>query len=163
MSVLIRDFDPKDYESVKALYLSTTKDFPQIPEKYFYESLDKDLKDVSSFYQTRKESPKDGFFVVEDENKVIGGMVGLQYHSDKDAELRRMVISSEWRNKHLGVKLVTHLLDFAKEQGFSRVFLATSDYVTAARNLYMKCGFKESKQFKIEGYPHTIIEYEYLF
>lgn len=76
------------------------------------------------------------FFVCEINGKVIG-CCSLEIYSQKLAEIRSLVVSSEYRNKGIGSALVKKCLDEAKNKGIYQVIS-----VTDKSDLFERFGFK---------------------
>jgi N-acetylglutamate synthase-like GNAT family acetyltransferase len=163
----IRDYNSNDLEGGKAVLVNGLEEHKYIPKEYTDKWINEFAKEILENFQIpNKESPKGGFFVVEstDNNKVIG-IVGLEAKPNKEAELRRMYILKEERGKKIGGKLVKHVLDFAKKEGFEKVNLYTAE-VGGAGLFYEKCGFKLVEEIihKIENSKHKetkVFKYEY--
>ncbi|WP_225036160.1 GNAT family N-acetyltransferase [Winogradskyella sp. SM1960] len=87
---------------------------------------------------------KKAYFVVENGNDIIGGagISPLDNHEGKVCELQKMYFMSEARGKGLGAEMMKTCLEFAKQAGFKQCYLETLPYMTDARKLYRKVGFK---------------------
>ncbi|AUC86592.1 GNAT family N-acetyltransferase [Polaribacter sp. ALD11] len=86
---------------------------------------------------------KVAYFVVEHNNKVIGG-AGIAKLDNCEAnicELQKMYFLPIARGKGLGTSLISKCLEKAKEFGFENCYLETMPYMEAARKLYKKNGF----------------------
>ncbi|XP_071350706.1 N-acetyltransferase 8-like 2 isoform X2 [Trachinotus anak] len=111
---------------------------------YVRERLRTDMQDIPGNYLSR---PDDCFWVAEaevDGRVQIMGMVAVmakQSGKEKYGELFRMIISPLCRRVGLGFRLAQIVVEFCKEQGFSKVVLETSSTQTAAVALYEKLGF----------------------
>lgn len=91
------------------------------------------------------------FLVIEENNRIIGaGAVHVMW--EDLAEVRTMAIFPEYRGKGYGSKLLTALLDRARELGVKRVFCLTFE-----TNFFSTHGFKE-----IEGTPVEAQVYQQL-
>ena len=73
---------------------------------YIQRSLSDDLSDIPGHYLN---TPSNGFWVAESAGQ-IKGMVGIQYRSDEEAELRRMSVASDTRRQGIGRRLCALLL-----------------------------------------------------
>jgi ribosomal protein S18 acetylase RimI-like enzyme len=71
------------------------------------------------------------------------GTGGLITVDAKTARVVRMSVSRNHRRKRIGRALVTHLLDVARQRGFTRVIVATERGWDDAIGLYKYCGFTE--------------------
>lgn len=100
-----------------------------------------DLSDIDKHYM---KSDGTHMWVAEFSEKVIG-MVGLyktDSHKPGTVELLRMSVSSSWRGKGIGKKLLRELIYFAKQNGHQRIILSTASAQLTAAGLYAKAGFK---------------------
>lgn len=111
---------------------------------YIRKRLQTDMQDIPGNYLSR---PGDCFWVAEAKvdgtAQVVGtvAVVARQNGKEKYGELFRMIISPLCRRMGLGVKMTQTVLDFCKEQGFSKVVLDTTSTQMAAVALYKKLGF----------------------
>lgn len=87
---------------------------------------------------------KSGYFVVENEGKIIGGagIAPLENGPKEICELQKMYFLSEARGLGLGAKLMEVCLEKARQFGFKKCYLETMPYMTNAQNLYKKSGFQ---------------------
>ncbi len=76
------------------------------------------------------------FFIYEDGGKVVG-CCSLEIYSQKLAEIRSLVVSSEYRNKGIGSALVKECLSQAKRKGVYQVLSMTDK-----SELFKRFGFK---------------------
>ncbi len=76
------------------------------------------------------------FYICEIENKVVG-CCSLEIYSQKLAEIRSLVVSSEHRNKRVGSKLIQKCLDEAKKKDIYQVLS-----VTDKSDLFERFGFR---------------------
>ncbi|KAF3690131.1 N-acetyltransferase 8 [Channa argus] len=109
--------------------------------------LQTDMQDIPRYYLSR---PGHCFWVAEaevDARAQIVGMVAVmakQSGKERQAELFRMIISPLCRRMGLGFRLGQTVVDFCKEQGFSKLVLETSSAQMAAVTLYKKLGFSHT-------------------
>ena len=77
-----------------------------------------------------------------------GAIREYQYSDISDAaELKRIFVREEYREKGLGTKLVFELIKWAEELGYKRIILETGKLLQEAYHVYQKAGFE-----KIENY-----------
>lgn len=100
--------------------------------------------ELENMYQAFN-NKKSVYFVVvrKKDNKLVGGGgIGL-LHGEKNSicELKKMYLLNETRGLGLGYQLLTKLLMWAKENGYSKCYLETIDAMDKANYLYKKCGF----------------------
>jgi putative acetyltransferase len=91
------------------------------------------------------------FFVMREEGEPIG-MGAFKRITDSHAEIKSMHILAEVRGRGLSRRMLEHLVDAARAEGFTRLSLETGVQPTfvAARALYANAGFTECPPF--EGY-----------
>lgn len=66
---------------------------------------------------------------------------------ESTCELKRMYVSSYFRQLGLGQKLLDIAIDFARKAGYSRMVLDSSKMLYAARALYLKNGFVDIPRY----------------
>ena len=77
-------------------------------------------------------------FVAKEDNKIIGIITGNSYY--KEIHISDLIILEEYRNKHIGRKLIGTVENFYKSKGFENINLTT--YAFQAPDFYKKCGFE---------------------
>ena len=83
------------------------------------------------------------YFVVEQEEKIIGG-AGISQLANEDetiCELQKMYFLPQARGIGLGNKMMQLCLDAAKDFGFQRCYLETMPNMEAAQKRYKASGF----------------------
>ncbi len=91
------------------------------------------------------------FFVLRDAGRPVG-MGAIKRIDDSHAEIKSMHVLAEMRGKGLSRRMLDHLIDTARANGFVRLSLETGVQPTfvAARALYAKAGFVPCPPF--DGY-----------
>lgn len=113
--------------------------------EYVRNKLQTEMRDITSSYMSR---PGDCFWVAEAEEggraQILGtvAVVVREKGAERFGELSRMIISPTCRRMGLGLRLTQTVIEFCKENGFSKVVLETSSTQAAAVALYKKLGFK---------------------
>lgn len=99
-----------------------------------------DLINISDFYQVGSGN----FWAAVVDEKVAGTIALLDIGNGRGA-LRKMFVHEKFRGKELGVgkTLLNTLLQWAKDKGFSDIFLGTTEKFIAAQRFYEKNGFEE--------------------
>ena len=89
------------------------------------------------------EKPTSFYYVVEHNNKVVGGagIAQLDNFEGNTCELQKMYFLPITRGKGLGSKLINACLEKAKTVGFENCYLETMPYMNAAQALYKRSGF----------------------
>lgn len=77
-------------------------------------------------------------FIAKEDNKVIGMITGHSYY--KEVYIEDLIILEEYRNKHIGTRLVEAVEKFFKDKGFENMNLTTYEF--QAPEFYKKCGFE---------------------
>ena len=99
-----------------------------------------DLYNISSVYQ--KENGN--FWLAFDGDKLVG-TIGLESYTGGRGYIRRMYVDSAYRGKGVAQELLFTLVEFARLNGFTKLYLATTDDMVAAQKFYIKEGFKQIK------------------
>lgn len=99
-----------------------------------------DLNDIPSFYQ----QGYGGFWVAISNDKVIG-TIALIDIGDGLTALRKMFVAADHRGARRGIAagLLATLLDHARVEGVSGVYLGTTPMMASAHRFYEKNGFQE--------------------
>jgi GNAT superfamily N-acetyltransferase len=84
----------------------------------------------------------DGFFVVATSDGEPVACGGVQRLPDESAEIKRMWVHDGWRGAGLGARLLRHLEERAREQGYAVVRLDTNDTLTEAIAMYERAGYR---------------------
>lgn len=108
-----------------------------------------DLQDVLNLLETTKlptAGVKDHLqnFVLEFENDTLLGCAGLEIHGQTGL-LRSLVVNATERNHGIGARLMKSILEHAKTQRLSSVFLLTE----TAQNYFPRFGFKQVSRLQI--------------
>ena len=134
----IREIKSEDNQQVKELIRNVLVEMgvPKVGTAYEDEALD----DMTKTYEGERRS----YFVVEENSKIIGGagiapLTGLE---DEICELQKMYFLPEARGRGIGMKMITHCLEFGKNNGFQKCYIETLPYMENARRLYDKNGFE---------------------
>lgn len=77
-------------------------------------------------------------FVAKEEDKIVGIIMGHSYY--KEVYIDDLIVLEEYRNKHIGTKLIETVENYFKNKEFENINLTT--YKFQAPEFYKKCGFK---------------------
>lgn len=134
---IIREIEAKDNAQLAKVIRSVILEMgaPKIGTAYE----DKATDQMFETYQKEKAV----YFVVEHNNKVVGGagIAQLDNFEGNTCELQKMYFLPIARGKGLGTKLISKCLEKAKELGFKNCYLETLPYMKSAVKLYKKYGF----------------------
>lgn len=136
---IIREIKPEDNEQVKKIVQSVILEMGAPKVGTAYE--DKALEDMFTTYQKEKAI----YFVLEHNNKVIGGggIAALDNFDGNICELQKMYFLPEARGKGYAAQMIEKCIAKAKEFGFEACYLETMPYMTAAQKLYKRNGFNQ--------------------
>lgn len=137
-ALLIRSYEPEDHEPVLKLHedgLRQTGTFVEDRE------LDGDLLDVESAYLA-----SGGDFLVGVLDGRVVAMGALKRASSDEAEIKRMRVEPALQGRGYGQRMLDALHRCAAERGYSILSLDTTVQQTAARSLYLKNGYRETRR-----------------
>ncbi len=135
---IIRLIEKKDNPQIAKVIRSVLEDFnvPKVGTAY----ADKSLDCMFETYQ----KPKAVYFVVEENDKIIGGagIAQLDNFEGNICELQKMYFLPEARGRGVGAQMMEFCLAKASEFGFEKIYLETMEYMTHAQKLYNQAGFE---------------------
>jgi N-acetylglutamate synthase-like GNAT family acetyltransferase len=108
----------------------------------------------------KSKSPRERIWIVEKEGRIIGSAAIVKF-SEKEAQLRWLLLHPEVRGRGLGRRLVEDALDFCRDVGYSSVFLWTVNTLSIAAQLYQSAGFKQTDELTHELWGSTVTEVRY--
>jgi len=99
-----------------------------------------DLQNISGFYQ----QDAGNFWVALDNEKIVG-TVALLDIGNRQAALRKMFVSAEYRGPKYGIakQLLTTVIDWSHAREVQDIYLGTTAKFLAAHRFYEKNGFVE--------------------
>ena len=115
------------------------------------------------FIELRSVSPDDSCHVLDikglkvssikfwsfwDNNQLIG-CAALKFLNDEHGEFKSIRVEDNSRGKGFGKKIISHLIEVAKNEGIKRLSIETGagDFFKSARKLFKKFGFKTCRPF----------------
>ena len=104
-------------------------------------------------------SPGGKIFLVKDDDKIVA-TVALMKIEDGVFELTKMAVTPEVRGKKVGQKLMTHTLEFARNQGWKKLIIYSNRKLENAIYIYKKFGFEEIPLEKDLPYDRADIKME---
>jgi GNAT superfamily N-acetyltransferase len=153
MDIVRIDKDNID-EAINLLNLVFPKDIKRYnnPEIGLRCSLDpQEYKNYYDYFKLEKTTP----YVLKDNGKIIGttGLYHLKTDAPTDIWLGWFCIAPNYRGKGLGRKLLEWTMGRAREEGFEKLKLYTSDDpgLEVSQKLYEKLGFKKIGEEQGEG------------
>lgn len=125
MKLVKTNSDNLDFKKLSALF-----------DEYLVD-IDGDERDFFAFYNNVK---LENVLVIY-ENEEAVGCGGFKKYDDTTAEIKRMFVHPNHRNKGLARLILTELENWATEKGFTSYILETSPKLTNAVALYEKSGY----------------------
>ncbi len=127
-------------EQVKNMLIEYTQ---RLGRDLTFQNIETELSNPAKKYT----APEGELLVAVDEADNVLGMVAYHKHTDERCEMKRLYVSPKCRGMKLGDKLVTEIIQHAKNAGFKEMVLDTITPLQAAIHLYQKMGFKECKPY----------------
>ena len=79
--------------------------------------------------------------LVYDRDRAVA-CAGLKRYSGSDAEVKRVWVEPEYRNRHIASQMMARIEEKAKEKGYSRTILQTREIMRDAVGLYTGLGYR---------------------
>lgn len=160
LPIEIRQFQDGDRECVADMFVDGFLSYPEhegpMVEEFIKQSVESDLASIPDTYII----PGGNFWVAtlteNGETKVVG-MVALEKKANGDGELRRMAVRKEYRRYGIGMRLVAHLEQWAKANGYVTLSLTTGEVMAAARRFYLTLGYEQMHKEVISEDPYVAI------
>ena len=108
----------------------------------------------------RSQSSRERIWIVEDGERTVGSLAIVKF-SEREAQLRWLLLIPEMRGQGIGRKLVEEALDFCRDAGYSSVFLWTVNTLPIAARLYQSVGFRKTEELTHELWGRTVTEVKY--
>lgn len=148
--VNIRKIRPKDNPSIAKIIRTSLEEYGEAQEGTVYTDPETDhLFDLFS------KMPRSSYFIAEYDNKTIGGS-GIYPTPNLPqgyAELVKIYLQQEYRGKGLGRRLMQKSIHYAKQQGYTHLYIESFPSLKEAIQLYKKFGFKRvSKRLGNSGH-----------
>lgn len=138
-NITIRSIQPKDNPFIAKIIRTALEEYDEAKPGTVYTDPTTD-----ELYQTFSAAPKSGYFIAELEEKIIGGcgIYPTKNLPDGYAELVKIYLQSEYRGKGIGKQLMDKSIAYAKEQGYTHLYLESFPSLKEAIVLYEKIGFE---------------------
>jgi GNAT superfamily N-acetyltransferase len=146
----IRRYEPTDNEAVWRLHHVALHDAEAHAGS---EEWDEDLHNIESVYLHN-----DGEFLVGTYRGEIVAMGALRKTTPERAEIKRMRVAPAFQRRGFGQAILAALEQRASELGYRELHLDTTIQQEAARGLYVKNGYRESRRARVG--PFECIFYE---
>jgi len=113
---------------------------------------------MAEFVKSR--TARERLWVVEQGGQVVGSVAIVKF-SEKQAQLRWLLLHPDARGCGMGRILVEKAIRFCRDNGYSAVFLWTVSALTAAARLYESVGFRATKEKTHALWGTTLTEQRY--
>jgi putative acetyltransferase len=137
-SIVIREIQKSDNQQIAAVIRQVfiSDNYPKIGTAFADIQLD-------YMFETY-DIPKASYFVVLDNDKVIGGAGVSQLDNSLEniCELQKMYFLQEARGKGIGYQMIQKCLEKAIAFGYEKCYLETLPEMVTAQHLYKKAGFE---------------------
>ena len=151
--IKIRPVQGNDSDKVKEFILDIIVN--EFKFKLEFDTLDSDILAIDKIYNRVNrgcmwiaETLVDDFKSELQLQKIVGTTaVRKLYQFASTCELKRMYVSTDFRRLGVGQKLLDRAIDFAINNGYSRMVLDSSRTLYAARTLYLKNGFLDIARY----------------
>ena len=137
MSILIREIQKRDILRIENIIRTVLEEHDiTMPGTAYH---DESLKNMYDFYT----GPNRIYYVVLDDEEMLGGagIYPTEGLPDGTCELVKMYILKEARGKGIGKLLINKCIEFAKESGFTKIYLETMPELSKAIGMYENSGF----------------------
>ncbi|SET42967.1 putative acetyltransferase [Natronincola peptidivorans] len=146
--IKIREFNVNDQSGVASLQEEFIKEFfPEFqsdPRQYDWNA---DIYDIEKYY-----TEHGGMFWVIEKNNSIIGVGGFRLVSPTIAEIKRVRISINHREKGLGKTIIRTIEDYCRQHKVQKILVDTDERLTTAKAMYEKLGYTiYKKETEIEG------------
>jgi ribosomal protein S18 acetylase RimI-like enzyme len=145
--MLIRRYQAEDNREVKELHYAGVAQIDPDPERPDNPLVDADLDDIENVYINNR-----GDFIIGTINNEIMAIGALQKVSESRGEIRRIRIRQDYQGQGYGSKILSELIERAKELGYTELCLDTLADNIPAQRLFEKGGFMEQNRGKIGSY-----------
>lgn len=108
----------------------------------------------------KSHSSRERIWIVEKEGRIVGSVAIVKF-SEKEAQLRWLLLDPEVRGYGLGRRLLEEALDFCRKAEYSSVFLWTVNTLPVAAMLYRSVGFKQTEELTHELWGSVVTEVRY--
>jgi putative acetyltransferase len=145
----VRSYEERDRDAVIRLFRDFMREMGDFPE-YVQRAIAEELGRIAEYYAG-------GAFWVAEADGAIVGMVGIERHSERAAELRRMIVHGAHRRRGVGRALLATAESFCRDAGYVSIVLNTSELQQPAMRLYESSGYHRTRTAKPEGTTHKMV------
>lgn len=107
-----------------------------------------DIDDIATAYI---QIPGNHFWVAENSDAEVVGMIGVQHHEAGVGEIRRLRVRQDLRRKGIGSKLLETAIRFCNDNGHLKIMLDTFIDRDPAIKLFEKFNFRHQRTRTVNG------------
>jgi ribosomal protein S18 acetylase RimI-like enzyme len=137
LPITVRSYRPEDRAACQALYVDGL-----IGGKIAANDTGLDIDDIPSAYLS---NPSSHFWVAQNQQGEVVGMIGVQHCEDNIGEIRRLRVRLDSRRRGVGSALMETAIKFCRERQFLKITLDTFMDRDPAINLFEKFHFNHSR------------------
>jgi ribosomal protein S18 acetylase RimI-like enzyme len=130
----IRSFKPADLPACRKLYVDGL-----LGGKLAENDTGLDIDDIEAVYM---HTPGNHFWVAENPQGHVVGMIGVQHHDQGAGQIRRLRVDQNHRRRGIGRALLERAISFCKENQYLKVTLDTFTERLDAIEMFDKLGFR---------------------
>lgn len=152
MNISIRPIEKQDNKEIQKIIKDILKEHKlNLPGTAYYDP------QLGTLYEHYKEIPNGEYWVILEEDKVIGGVgIGPFGEFKEVAELQKYYLKKEYQGLGYGRLLYDKAFNFVQTQNYSKLYLETSDLLGDANQIYQHLGF-QSLNKPLEGSEHDLM------
>ena len=139
-NVSLRRYEPSDYDTVLKLHFKGLEQYGVRLNAELIPKFDDDLTRIEEAYL------KNGDFLVYTIDSNIVGMGAFRKIDNITAEIKRMRVQPEYQGRGIGSLVLDTLIEKARQLGYRRLILDTTEKMQVAQHLYKRRGFREYKR-----------------
>ncbi len=145
--MLISRYQAQDNQEVKDLHYAGVVQIDPNPERPDNPFIDADLDNIEGIYTNNR-----GEFLIGTINNQIIAMGALQKVSTNLGEIRRIRIRQDYQGRGYGYRILSELVERARELGYTELCLDTLADNIPAQRLFEKGGFIEKNRGSLGSY-----------
>jgi cytosine/creatinine deaminase len=107
-----------------------------------------------------RKSPQERIWIVETEGRIAGSVAVVRF-SEREAQLRWLLLSPDLWGRGLGRRLVEEAVAFCRDARYKSIFLWTVDTLPVAAGMYRSAGFVETERVTHELWGGLVTEVRY--
>ena len=107
---------------------------------------------------THRLNPEKECFLIPEVDGRPMGSIAVACVDEKTAQLRYFLLEPQARGYGLGLRLVASALDFARNAGYTHIFLETISALTTARTIYRRAGFQLVREEPHAKWGQQVVE-----